>query len=129
MTSSRPAPLLVAAGLVAGQGAVLVVLGVLEAASTRAERLALGLTTSLFFLGFGALLLVCAWSLRGRRSWARAPVLFAQLVELGLAWSFRSSETVLIPIGLAVLALVVLVGVLHPASIAALDHEPGEQRA
>jgi hypothetical protein len=36
---------------------------------------------------------------------------------------------VLIPIGLAVVALAVLVGVLHPASVAALEGEPGEQRA
>lgn len=108
---------------------MLLMLGTLEAASVSRGRVTLGVTTAVFFLGFGALLLLCAWSLRGLRSWARGPALFAQLVALGLAWSFRGGSTVLVSVALAVVALLVLAGTLHPASLAALDHEPGEQRA
>jgi hypothetical protein len=39
---------------------------------------------------------------------------------LGLAWSFRGGSTTWVAIVLAVVAVVVLVGLLHPASIDAL---------
>ncbi|MEO5852835.1 MAG: hypothetical protein ABIQ15_10030 [Nocardioides sp.] len=129
MRSSSPAPLLVAAFLVAVEGAVLVALAVLEVASLSAGRVTMGVTTTVFFLGFGSLLLLGAWSLRARRSWARGPALFAQLVALGLAWSFRGASTVLVPVALAGVALLVIAGTLHPASVAALEPEPDEQGA
>jgi hypothetical protein len=124
MQSSVPAPLVVAASLVAVEGLLVVGYGVLEAASLTVGRLTMGLTTAVFFLGYGAGLLVCAWALRGLRSWARSPVVLAQLIQLGLAWSFRGGETTYVAVGLALAAVVVLVGVLHPASIDALSGEP-----
>jgi hypothetical protein len=124
MQSSVPAPLVVAASLVAVEGLLVVGYGVLEAASLTVGRLTMGLTTAVFFLGYGAGLLVCAWALRGLRSWARSPVVLAQLIQLGLAWSFRGGETTYVAVGLALAAVVVLVGVLHPASIEALSGEP-----
>ena len=123
MPISPPAPLVVAASLVAVEGVLLVIYGVLEAASLTAGRLTMGITTAAFFLVYGAGLLVCAWALRGLRSWARSPVVLAQLIQLGLAWSFRGGETTYVAVGLALVALVVLVGVLHPASIDALSGE------
>ena len=59
-----------------------------------------------------------------RASWARSPVVLAQLIQLGLAWSFRGGETTWIAIALAVVAVVVVAGVLHPASIEALSDDP-----
>ena len=123
MPTSPPAPLVVAASLVAVEGVLLVIYGALEAASLTAGRLTMGITTAVFFLVYGAGLLVCAWALRGLRSWARSPVVLAQLIQLGLAWSFRGGETTYVAVGLALVGLVVLVGVLHPASIDALSGE------
>jgi hypothetical protein len=57
--------------------------------------------------------------LRGR-GWARSPILVSQLMFLGLAWSFRGGATTWISVALAVVALIVLAGMLHPASIDAL---------
>jgi hypothetical protein len=121
--TSAPAPLLVAASLVAVEGLLVVGYGVLEAASLTVGRLTMGITTAVFFLAYGAGLLVCAWALRGLHSWARSPVVVAQLIQLGLAWSLRGGETTYVAVGLALVAVVVLVGVLHPASIGALSSE------
>ena len=95
--------------------------GITEAASLDSDRLAMGLTTSLFFLAYGAVLILCAWGMNTLRPWSRGPVLLAQLIWLGLAWSFRSSDLLPLAIGFAVVAVVVLAGLLHPRSIDALE--------
>jgi hypothetical protein len=122
--TEHPAPLVVAASLVAVEGVVLVALAILELASLSSQRLTMGVTTAGFFAGYGAALLLFAWSVRQGRSWARSPIVLAQLIQLGIAWSFRGGDTTLVAVALAVVALVVVVGLLHPASIDALDDDP-----
>ncbi|HEV7875304.1 MAG TPA: hypothetical protein VGP00_01415 [Nocardioides sp.] len=122
--TQHPAPLVVAASLVAVEGVVLVALAILELASLSSQRLTMGVTTAGFFAGYGAALLLFAWSVRQGRSWARSPIVLAQLIQLGIAWSFRGGDTTLVAVALAVVALVVVVGLLHPASIDALDDDP-----
>lgn len=118
-----PPPLTVAASLAAVEALVLLLLASVEVATLSSGRLAMGVTTAVFFVAFAAALLLCAWSLTRGRSWARSPVILAQLIQLGVAWSFRGSPTTLVAVGLAVVAVVVIVGLLHPASIAHLDEE------
>lgn len=118
-----PAPLLVAAAVVAVEGVVSFGFGVAEALHTTGERIALGVTTSLFFAAYGAGMVFCAWGLTRLQTWARGPVLLAQLIALGLAWNFRDAETLLATVGFAVPAVVVLVGMLHPRTLAALEGE------
>ncbi|MBD3946078.1 hypothetical protein [Nocardioides ganghwensis] len=110
-----------AASLVALEAFVLAALGVLELANLRAIRLTMGLTTSAFFLVAATGLAWCAWSLWKVRRWARGPVVMAQLIQLGLAWNFRDDPTTLIAIGLAACALVVVAGLLHPATTEVLE--------
>ncbi|HWJ83216.1 MAG TPA: hypothetical protein VNS55_13350 [Nocardioides sp.] len=120
-----PPPLTVAASVVAVQGGVLLLLGVLELADVSPDRRSMGLSTAAFLMGYGVVLLAAAFALWRRATWARGPVLFTQLVSLGLAWSVR--DTVLVAVVLAISALVALAGVLHPDSIAALSgdrHDP-----
>ena len=121
--SEQSAPLTVAASLVAVEGAVVVLLAVAELASLSAVRLTMGLTTSVFFVVYGAGLLLCGLMLHRRVSWARSPAVLAQLIQLGLAWSFRGDPTTLVAVGLAVVAVVVLAGIFHPASLEALSEE------
>ena len=123
----RPAPLVVAASLVAIEGGLMLVLGILELASLSSDRVALGLTTTGFFAAYGVGLLLCAWSVTHGSSWARSPIVLAQLIWLGMAWSLRSGEGIWASIALAVVALVVLAGILHPASIDALSDEPRQE--
>jgi hypothetical protein len=124
-----PAPLVVAAGLVGVEAVALVVLGVAELGALSGDRVAMGATTSVFFLGYGAGLAFCAWMLVRLRSWARAPVVLTQLIQLGVAWSFRGGASNAASAALTVLAVLVLVGIFLPSSVAALgeDAEPGDR--
>jgi uncharacterized membrane protein (DUF2068 family) len=119
--TTAPPPLTVAASLVAVQGFVLVALAVAELADLDADRRAMGLSTAGFFAGYGALLLVAAWGLWRRAAWSRGPALITQLIWLGLAWNIR--EHLVPAIAVALVALVVLAGVLHRDSIEALSGE------
>ena len=116
-----PAPLAVAAGLTFVEGLLTVIFGLSEAVSLDSDRLVMGLTTALFFLAYGAGLLACAWGMNAIRPWSRGPVLLAQLIWLGLAWNFRGGETTVVAVVLAVVAAIVLAGLLHPRSIDALE--------
>jgi len=128
--SSRPQPhaprsLLVAAVLVGLEGLFGVGFGIAEALHTTSARATMGVTTSLFFAAFGAALVGCAWGLSRSSAWARGPVLIAQLLALGLAWNFKTGDTWPASVALAVPAVAVLVAMLRPASLAALD-DPGQ---
>jgi hypothetical protein len=127
-SANRPAPLVVAASLVAVEGLLLLLFAVLELASLDSDRIAMGATTSIFFLAYGAGLLLCAWSLVRVQSWARSPVVLTQLIGLGVAWSFRGGDTTAVAVAIAVVAVVVLAGLFHPASLTALADD-GEQNS
>jgi len=119
-----PAPLKVAASLTAVEAVLLLIYAVAELVSLSPGKVAVTLTTTVFFALYGGALLICAWGLVGGRSWARSPVVLAQLIQLGVAWSFRGGDTTVVAVVLAVVSLIVLVGVLHPASLAHLDDAP-----
>jgi uncharacterized membrane protein (DUF2068 family) len=121
-----PAPLKAAAGLVLVEGICAVLFGIAEAFSTDADRVALGVTTALFFVAYGVALGGCAWGLWRMRAWSRSPAVLAQLIFLGLAWNLRSGSALPVAIFGAIVAVLVLAGVLHPRSIDALTS--GERR-
>ena len=123
--SRVPPPLVVAASLVAVEAVSLVIFGVVELRSLESSKLAMGITTALFFAVYGVGLGVFAWLLYRRQSWVRAPVVLAQLIQLGVAWSFRSGGTAVVSVLLTVVAVVVLVGVFHPASLRAVEEVDG----
>lgn len=103
---------------------MLVLYGVLELASLSGGRITMGVTTAVFFLLYGAFLAFCARQLLRRESWARGFIAMAQLVQLGVAWSFRGGDTTWLTVVLAVVALVTGAGLLHPASVDALADDP-----
>ena len=116
--SASPPPLVVAASLVAIQGLVLVCLAVAESFNIVADRVELALATAVFFFAYGGVLLTAAFALTRCQGWARGPVLLTQLIQLGIAWNVRDSPV--LAIVLAVVAVITLAGMLHPASLAAL---------
>lgn len=118
-----PAPLVVAASLVAVEGLLMVLYAVVELFSLSGDRVTMGLTTAAFFALYGGALIVCAWAVTQRHSWGRAPIVLAQLFQLMAAWSFRESPTTMVAVGLAIVALITVVGLFHPASV---DHLAGE---
>lgn len=117
---TAPLPLVLAACVVVVQGLFAVVFGAVEALSITSARAVMGVTTALFFVAFGVGMLFCAWGLRKVRSWARGPVMLAQLMSLGLAWNFRGGDTTWISVVLAVPAVLGLIGMLHPRTVEAL---------
>ena len=114
---------MVASALAGIEGLVLVLYAVLELFSVSSGRLTMGLTTSLFFLAYGVGLLWCAWAVTHGRVFARSPLVLAQLIQLGLAYNFWGGATTTVSVVLGLVALIVIVGLLHPASIEALSHE------
>ena len=122
-TTPVPAPLSVAASLAAVEGLLLVLYGVAEIFALEVARAVMGVTTAVFFLVYGAGLVFCAWRMVRGAAWARSPVVMAQLIQLGVAWSFRGGDSTVVALALGGVALVVLVGVFHPASLRALGGE------
>jgi hypothetical protein len=118
----RPAPLVVAASLAGVEGAALLLLAALEAASIDSERLSLGLSTAVFFLIVGVAVLACAWGLLRMATWSRGPLLLTQLIALGLAWNVQ--DLPLLAVVLVLVALVALAGMLHPDTMRALGALP-----
>lgn len=123
-----PWPLTLAVALVGLEVLVLLVLGIVELGVLDARRVTMGVTTVIFFVVYGGGLAVCGWLLLRLRSWARAPVVLAQLIQICVAWSFRGGSTTAVAAALVVVAVAVLVGVFHPSSLAALDAEDAEDR-
>ncbi|RYC14750.1 hypothetical protein [Nocardioides zhouii] len=121
MPVTSPPPLVVAASLTAVEAVMMVGLGLLEVASLNSVRLTMGVTTAAFFVGAGVALAWCAWSLWRASRWARGPVVMAQLIVLGLAWNLWDGATKVLSLGLAVVALVVIAGLVHPASTELLE--------
>jgi hypothetical protein len=114
----RPLTIVVAAVLLAlegllGLGYAGVVLG-----QIRVSRAVVGVGVSIMMAVFGLLLLVVARGVFLGRRWSRGPAVVAQLILLPIAWSFRGGVTTWVSITLAVLAIAVLVGLLHPRSTA-----------
>jgi hypothetical protein len=122
---SAPPPLVTAASVTAVEGLVLLALAALEMASLTGGRLTMGLTTAVFFAAFGVLLMACGWLITHGHTWTRGPILLAQLIGLGLAWNLRGGETTLVSVAIAVVALIVIAGMLHPASIEAINGADG----
>jgi hypothetical protein len=116
----RPSPLVVAACLTAVEGLLVLGYAVAEAAHVNADRAAVGITTALFFVLLGGALMGSAWFVVRGRPWARSPIVVSQLMFLGLAWNFLGGVTTWLSVALAVVAVIVLFGMLHAASTDAL---------
>jgi hypothetical protein len=115
-----PAPLVVAASLAGVEALLVAAQGVTELVALSSLRLVMGVTTAAFFLLYAAGLALCAWGLYRLSSVGRAPVVVAQLLQLAVATSFWGGSTTWVAISLAVVAVVVLAGIFHPSSLAAL---------
>ena len=115
-----PPPLSVAVSLTLVEVLLLVGYGVTLAFQIDGERFAVGATSVAFFLLYGGALGWCAWSLRRLRSWARSPVVLAQLIQVLTATSFWGGDYRPVAIGGVLVGVVVLAGIFHPASLGAL---------
>jgi hypothetical protein len=119
-----PFALRLGAGLVAVEAGALVALAILELSSLDYDRLALGLTTTAFFVLYAVGLGACAYGLWHGKRWSRSPVVLTQLIGLGVAWSSSGGSTWWVTAVLGSLTIATLVCVFLPASTAALTSPP-----
>ena len=123
----RPFTIVMAAVLLALEALIGLGYAAIEVGQVRISRAAVGVGVAILMAGFGLLLLVVARGVfRGRR-WSRGPAVAAQLILLPIAWSFRGGVTTWVSVALAVLAIAVLVGVLHPQSTAVFVGPPADK--
>jgi hypothetical protein len=111
--------MVVAAALLAVEALVALAYAALEVGQIRMSRAVVGVGVMILMAGFGLLLLLVARGVFLGRRWSRGPGVATQLILLPLAWSFVGGHTIWIAVALAVLAITVLVGLLHPRSTAA----------
>ncbi|MFT4263942.1 MAG: hypothetical protein QM572_11215 [Nocardioides sp.] len=114
-----PRPLLVTVGVVLLQAVAFVVLAVWQLIVLESDKVAMSATTSAFYVIAAVTLVACAVGLLRLSSIARSPIVMVELIELGVAWSFRGMWFVAVPLALA--SVVALVGIFAPASIEALE--------
>lgn len=116
---SIPRPLKVAFYVATVEAIALLALAVLELIHLDGDRLAMGITTTIAFLMYAFALLFCGLGILNLYSWARSPIVFLQLIGLGLAWSFRDN----VPIALAIVVctVTVLVGIFAPVSLRSME--------
>lgn len=106
--------------MVALEGLLAIGLAVAEAVDIDRDRWVNGLTTAIFLAAYGAGLLLVARGLSRVKSWSRSPAVFAQLIQLGVGWSFWGGDTGWIALVLAASAVVALIAIFQRASIEAL---------
>ena len=113
---SRPTSLLLAAVLLAAEALAALVFGAIALTQIRISRAEVGAGVAIWMLGYGALLLAIARGVFLGRRWSRAPAIATQLILLPIAFSFRAAPTTWLAGAIAVVAVTILVGVLHPRS-------------
>jgi hypothetical protein len=124
----RPFTIVMAAALLALEAVIALGYAALEVGQVRMSRAALGVGVAILMAGFGLVLLAVARGVfRGKR-WSRGPAVATQLILLPIAWSFKGGGTTWVSVVLAVLAIAVLVGVLHPRSTAVFVQPAADRR-
>jgi hypothetical protein len=113
-----------AAGVCLAEAAALLVMAIIEIATLASDRLVVGITTTVFFLGYAIGLALAAVGLARAHSWARAPLMLSQLIQLGLAWSFHGPGTDWVAVLLAGSAAVVAVVLILPSTTTTLYGGP-----
>ena len=111
----RPLTIVVASALLMLEGLVGLGYAAFEVEQARA---AMGVGVAILMAGFGLVLLLVARGVFLGRRWSRGPAVVTQLILLPIAWSFKGGETTWVSTVLAVIAITVLVGLLHPRSTA-----------
>lgn len=115
--------LLTATSIVAIEALVYAVFGVIAIASVSAGEAGDSIGIGLFLLAYGLAQLFAASKLLKWHSWARGPLVFTQLIQVGLAWGLRDSDRPWLAVLMAVPAVVALGCLLAPAVTRALLDE------
>lgn len=117
----------IAALIIALEGLGYLAFVALELGDVTGARLAIGLGSVVLLIGYAAFHGWAAWRLLSLAEHSRGAAVVIQLLQIGLAWSLRDLEPVVIPAALVGAAFAVLVIVLHPSVTRAITE--GEAQA
>jgi hypothetical protein len=123
----RPLTIVLAAVLLSLEGLIGLGYAGIAVGQIKLSRAEVGVGVAILMAAFGLLLLVVARGVFLGRRWSRAPAVVAQLILLPIAWSFRGGSTTWVSVALAVVAIVALVGLLHPRSTAIFAGQPADE--
>ncbi|MCZ7416610.1 MULTISPECIES: hypothetical protein [unclassified Streptomyces] len=132
--AERPTRVVVAAGLVALEGLVVLTVGVVMLAlpftGGRTDGTVQAVTGAVTVLALALLPLLTARGLWRLRRWSRGPAIFTQLLALPVGWQMGSGTGWWVACGLALAAtsIAVLVCLFHSRAAAALGVETGRVR-
>ena len=115
-----PWPVRAAAVLTALEGLAFAAYGLALLPALFGEQAEAGSTALVFFVSYAVFLGVCAWQLWRLRSWARAPVVLAQLIQVLVGVDFWGDGATAIAVVLGGVAVAVLAALLNPRALAAL---------
>jgi hypothetical protein len=125
--SGRPPTIVVAAVLLAAEALIALTYAVLEIGQIHQSRAVVGVGVTILMALFGLVLLLVARGVFLGRRWSRGPAVVTQLILLPVAWSFVGGSTTWVTVLLAVMAIAVLVGLLHPRSTAVFVGPPADK--
>jgi hypothetical protein len=125
--SGRPPTIVVAAVLLAAEALIALAYAVLEIGQIHQSRAVVGVGVTILMALFGLVLLLVARGVFLGRRWSRGPAVVTQLILLPVAWSFVGGSTTWVTVLLAVMAIAVLVGLLHPRSTAVFVGPPADK--
>jgi len=120
----RPLTIVVAAALLAVEALIALAYAVLEIGQIHQSRAVVGVGVTSLMALFGLVLLLVARGVFLGRRWSRGPAVVTQLILLPVAWSFVGGSTTWVTVLLAIMAIAVLVGLLHPRSTAVFVGPP-----
>ena len=116
MPAGRNGALLLAGVLLGLQAIAVLAFAALLASEIQPASAARGIGVTLLMLGYGVLLAVVARAVTRGRRWSRGLAVVTQLLLLLLGYGIRQPPTTWAGLGMAVVALTVLVCLLVPAS-------------
>lgn len=112
--------LLTSCTIVVIEGLTFLLLGVLALADAGSTNIASDAGIALFLGVYGAAQLYACRQLLTWHSGARSPLVFTQLILLGLAWGLRDSDQPEVAVLMTVGAIIALIGLLAPGVTRAL---------
>jgi hypothetical protein len=118
--SQASRPIKVAALLVVAEAMALLGLAIVVTISINTDRLSFGISSAVFYLLAAAGLAFAAWGFVTVRRWSRGPIVLAQFIQLGVAYSFVGGATTWVSVVLALVAIAVLLVVFTPSTTEAL---------
>ena len=122
---TAPPPLVVASALTTLEGLGLIIGAIVELASISSGHASLAVAMAACFGAYGVALVIGGLALRRLVTWPRGLALITQLIMLGLAWGLRHHP--LDAIAVAIVGAIALAGIVHPASIEALEGSRNRQ--